>query len=66
MSGTENLTLLTQSVSQSLENNTLIKLALSNKRNKADDLNNVFVKPVVIKGEILLSFVYRHLTKDVT
>jgi SAM-dependent methyltransferase len=66
MSGTENLTLLTQSVSQSLENNTLIKLTLSNKRNKADDLNNVFVKPVVIKGEILLSFVYRQLTKDVT
>ena len=66
MSGTENLTLLNQTLSQSFEQNELIKLTLSNKRNKAQDLNNVFVKPVVIKGETLLSFVYRHAIRDVT
>jgi SAM-dependent methyltransferase len=66
MSTSQNTLLLTERLSESLENNTLIKLTLSNKRTKGEDLNNVFVKPVVIKGETLLSFVYRHTTKDVT
>lgn len=66
MSTPENITLLTRHISENFENNSLIKLTLSNKRTKAEDLNNVFIKPAVIKGETLLSFVYRHTTKDVT
>ena len=66
MSTSQNTILLTERLIESLENNTFIKLTLSNKRNKADDLNNLFVKPAVIKGETLFSFVYRHSTKDVT
>lgn len=66
MSATENHTLLIQHISENFENNTLIKLTLSNKRSKADDLSNVFIKPAIIKGETLLSFVYRYSTKDVT
>ena len=66
MSTSQNTISLTERLSESLENNTFIKLTLSNKRNKGEDLNNVFMKPVVIKNETLLSFVYRHTTKDVT
>ncbi len=66
MPTSQNALLLTERLSESLESNTLIKLTLSNKRTKGEDLNNVFVKPVVIKGETLLSFVYRHTTKDIT
>lgn len=66
MSKTENINSLLSAINESFENSTLLKLTLSNKRNKTDDLNNVFVKPVVIKGETLLSFVHRHTTKDIT
>lgn len=66
MSHNENIASINNLVSDSFESNTLIKLTLSNKRNKADDLNNVFVRPVVIKEQAVLSFVYRHETRDVT
>ena len=66
MSSIDNHTLLTQHIRESFESNTLIKLTLSNKRNKSNDLNNVFVKPAVIKAETLISFVYRYATKDIT
>jgi len=66
MSHNENIASINNLVSESFESNTLIKLTLSNKRNKADDLNNVFVRPVVIKEQAVLSFVYRHETRDVT
>jgi len=61
-----NTSSLTDLISASYESGTFIKLTLSNKRDKTDDLNNVFVRPVVIKDEAVLSFVYRHTTKDVT
>ncbi len=66
MSIPNNIALLVEKISESMTNSKLIKLTLSNKRNKSDDLNNVFVKPVVIRDEMLLSFVYRHATRDVT
>lgn len=66
MSIPNNIALLIEKLSESMTNSRLIKLTLSNKRNKSDDLNNVFVKPVVIRDEMLLSFVYRHATRDVT
>lgn len=42
------------------------KLTLSDKRDKSKELKNVFVKPVLIKNGLHLSFVYRYPTKDVT
>lgn len=47
-------------------NNTLLKITLGNKKEKTSDLKNVFVKPVEIKKVLMLSFVYRHNTNDVT
>ena len=43
-----------------------IKLTLSDRRDKSNNLKNVFVKPVVLKAGFMLSFVYRHPTKDIT
>ncbi|KAF0194903.1 MAG: sam-dependent methyltransferase [Bacteroidetes bacterium] len=62
----EHIATLTAAISESMVNGNLLKLTLSNKRSKSDDLNNVFVKPVVIRDQTLLSFVYRHTTRDVT
>ena len=44
----------------------LIKLTLSDRRDKSNSLKNVFVKPVILKSGYMLSFVYRHPTKDIT
>lgn len=51
---------------RSIRNNTLVKITLSNARNTANDLKSVFIKPVIIRDTIMLSFVYRHKTKDIT
>ncbi len=53
-------------LSDSLNMNTFIKLTFSKKRNNISDLNNVYVKIVSVNKGILLSFTYRHTTKDVT
>lgn len=53
-------------ISNSIKKQELIKLTLGNKRNKQAELNNVFVKLVLIKNKPQLSFVYRHPTKDIT
>jgi len=66
MSLNEHIATLSAAISDSMVNGNLLKLTLSNKRSKSGDLNNVFVKPVVIKDQTLLSFVYRHTTRDVT
>lgn len=55
-----------QYISQSTENNRLVKITLGGKRNKDADLKNVFVKPVILKTGKKLSFVYRYNTKDIT
>lgn len=48
------------------ENTTLLKITISNKKDKSSVLKNVFIKPVLIKEKYLLSFVYRNLTNDIT
>lgn len=50
----------------SIEQNQFTKLTLSDRRDKAKDLKNVFVKPVALKQGLRLSFVYRYPTKDIT
>ena len=57
---------LLQQITDAVESNTLLKITLGNKRDKATDLKNIFIKPVVIKDQPHLSFVYRHNTNDIT
>jgi SAM-dependent methyltransferase len=53
-------------VNAAAEKQQLIKLTVSSKRNKAAELCNVFVRPVMLKNKTSLSFVFRHHTKDIT
>lgn len=66
MTTNENINTLLLKLTESFDSSTLIKLTLSNKRNKTGEVNNVFIKPVVIKGQAMLSFVFRYATKDMT
>lgn len=47
-------------------NKSLIKLSLGNYKGAETSLKNIYIKPVEIKQELMLSFVYRHQTKDIT
>ncbi len=49
-----------------INSNELIKLIISNKRDKKSDLKKIIIKLVKIKKGLQLSFVYNHKTKDVT
>ena len=55
-----------QEITLAIENQTFIKITLSNKREKSAELKNVFIKPVLLKNSVKLSFVYRYPTKDIT
>ena len=57
---------LLQQISDAVERNLLLKITLGNKRDKTTDLKNVLIKPVLIKDQPHLSFVYRHNTNDIT
>jgi len=60
----QQLQLLLKNISESFNQNTLIKISLGNKRDKASELKNIFIKPVTIKTKLKLSFTYRHNTND--
>jgi Methyltransferase domain len=49
-----------------IENKQLIKLILSNKKDKPSDLKSILVSIVKLKSGYRLNFVYRHNTKDIT
>jgi len=53
-------------VSESFTNELLIKITLGKSRKKTDDLKNVFIRPVIIGQNNMLSFIYRHKTNDIT
>ena len=55
-----------KTLSESIAAQQFIKLTLSDRRDKSNNLKNVFVKPVMLKSGFMLSFVYRHPTKDIT
>ena len=44
----------------------LASLVLSKNRHAAGDLQSVRIRPIELRGETMLSFVYRHATRDVT
>lgn len=60
------LTKFTDIFEQSVLSGTFIKASLSNKKDHSSDLNNIFVKPVMIREQLMISFVFRHKTKDIT
>lgn len=66
MSAAANINQLATLFAGSSENGSLLKLTLSNKRDKSNELSNVFVKPVALKDRVVLSFVFRYATRDVT
>ena len=49
-----------------IDNKELIKLVLSNQKNKSSDLTGIIVTLAQLKRGYRLSFVYRHATKDIT
>jgi hypothetical protein len=66
MSLTANIESFTSFLEQSVNEGSFIKLTLSNKKDASSDLNNVYVKPVMIKDKLMLSFTDRFKTKDIT
>lgn len=58
--------ILLQQITDAVQNNNLLKITLGSKRDKTTDLKNVFIKPVLIKEQPHLSFVYRYTTNDIT
>ncbi len=57
---------LTLQIAGAAAQKSLLKITLSRKRVATADLQQVFVKPVVIKNLPMLSFVYRYPAKDIT
>ncbi len=51
---------------ESVENDTFIKLTLSKPTGEEPDLKNVYVRPVEIRSQPMLSFTLRYATKDIT
>lgn len=52
-------------VQSSLNDNTFVKLSLGNYKGKEENLKNIYVKRIAIKGEEKLSFTYRYKTRDI-
>jgi SAM-dependent methyltransferase len=50
----------------SLAESSFVKLTLGKHRGRDTTLNNLFIRPVVLKTGPQLTFVYRHATKDIT
>lgn len=50
----------------SLQSNALVKLVLARHVGSDADLQRLIIKPVTVKGQACLSFVYRYKTRDIT
>lgn len=51
---------------EAIEEKQLVKLILSNKRDKNSDLKKIIIKIIELKNSYFLNFVYNHNTKDIT
>ena len=54
------------SLEASLQSNALVKLVLARHVGAEADLQRLIIKPVTVKGQQCLSFVYRYKTRDIT
>lgn len=55
-----------QTLQQSIQQNTLLKLILSKYQGQEIDLQKVAIRPIILRDEAFLSFVYTYKTKDIT
>ena len=55
-----------QTLQQSTQQNTLLKLVLSKYQGQEIDLQRVTIRPIILRDEASLSFVYTYKTKDIT
>lgn len=53
------------SMQTSLNDNTFVKLSLGNYKGTEENLKNIYIKKIAIKGEEKLSFTYRYKTRDI-
>ncbi|MCR5658354.1 MAG: SAM-dependent methyltransferase [Bacteroidales bacterium] len=60
----DNLEKFLSRVSDSAEQNTLVKMTLSKPAQKHDELRNIYVKPVLIKEKRLFAFTYHYERRD--
>lgn len=60
----EELNTFLSKIENSLKSKSFIKITLSKPKDKKDDLTNVYIKPILLKNELNLSFTYRHKTND--
>jgi hypothetical protein len=63
---TDTIRQFTDLIKENLNNQNFVRLAMMNKRNKANELNTVTAKRIEVKDGIKLSFVYRYPNKDIT
>ena len=50
----------------SVQDGTFVKLTLGKPRGGEADLQNVYIRPLTLRGAPHLSFVWRHKTNDIT
>ena len=60
----ENVEKYLNRVAEAAEQNALVKMTLSKPADKHDELRNIYVKPVLIKGKRLFAFTYRYERRD--
>ena len=54
------------SLSESISDNSFVKLSLGNYKGSETELKNIYVKLILIKREEKLNFTYRYKTRDIT
>jgi len=59
-------TIFFDKLAEIIDSKELIKLVLSNQRNKSSDLNSIIITLAQLRRGYRLNFVYRHATKDIT
>ena len=55
-----------QALAQGLADGSATRVLLSKPSGKDDDLERVTARPLVLRGERVLSLVFKHRTKDIT
>ena len=60
----ENIEKFLNRVAEAAERSTLVKMTLSKPVQKHDELRNIYVKPVLIKGKHLFAFTYHYERRD--
>lgn len=65
MNQSEHLATFIKAFSESLQDNSFVKISLGNYKGTEEQLKNIYIKRVLIKKEEKLSFTYRYKTRDI-